>query len=405
MDERIAVRIVEFIAAAQTAVSPAAMTLAEGGDAGRGEIEPALLSLFCRGLNERRKREGKPRFDDGLLDGAKREIIVDYYRSCLDGMPDQVNRFIENELITEKGFRNSYAMDDAVPSQLTRVQLERLINLRLLRLEERYGTPRIELTHDLLTQAVRQHRDLRRAEEEKAALAERAEHERRIAEEEARRREEKLESARSAERHRRLEAEARRLEAEARAGKRFKRLAAALAVVVAVAVAAAGVAMWQAQLAAVSARLAGKSLEEARDANDLARQRLDRIVASIKLKQAVLSGDTIPPRYVNTEIRFRATATEYPYRSRTGLPTYGFAMSPVAESVPGGLASLAFVTYRMAHPTFPNSLITSGPDRNFRASYDGVGCLSRVVAVIEYADPDKVPAVASFDMCRELGWR
>jgi hypothetical protein len=34
-----------------------------------------------------------------------------------------------------------------------------------------------------------------------------------------------------------------------------------------------------------------------------------------------------------------------------------------------------------------------------------VRCLSRVVAVIEYADPDKTPAVASFDMCRELGWR
>jgi hypothetical protein len=398
MDERVARRVVEFIAAAQTAASPAAMASGEGGDEGRGEIEPALLSLFCRGLNERRKREGKAHFDDGLLDGAKQEIIADYYRSCLDGMPDGVSRFIENELITEKGFRNSYATDDAVPSQITRPQLDRLINRRLLRLEERYGAQRIELTHDLLTQAVREHRDGRRAEDERAALAQRAEQQRRIAEEEARRREEKLEADRGAERQRRLEA-------EARAGTWFKRLAASLAVMVVFAGAAAGIAVSQGRRAAVSARLAGERLEEATKANELARQRLDRIVESLRLRQAVLSGETIPSGYINTDIRFRATAKEYPYRSRTGLPTYGFAMSPVPESVPGGLGSLAFVTYRMAHHTFPNSLIATGPDRNFTASYDGVGCLSRVVAVIEYADPDKAPAVASFDMCKELGWR
>jgi hypothetical protein len=171
---------VQFIATAQTADSPAGPgPTAGGGDDGGGEIEPALLSLFCRGLNERRKREGKARFDERLIEGAKQGIIADYYRSCLEGMPESVSRFMENELITERGFRNSYAKDDAVPSQMTQEQLDRLINRRLLRLEERYGTPRIELTHDLLTHAVREHRDRRRAEEEQAAQARHAEEQQR----------------------------------------------------------------------------------------------------------------------------------------------------------------------------------------------------------------------------------
>lgn len=170
MDEPLARRIVAFVAAAQVEATAAQGDGIAQEPAG-GEIEPALLSLFCRGLNQRRKRQGKDRFDEQLLEGAQQSIIADYYRSCVEGLPDSVSRFIETDLITEKGFRNSYAKDDAVPAFLTQEQLDRLINRRLLRLEERYGTVRIELTHDLLTRAVMADRDRRRVEEEKAALA------------------------------------------------------------------------------------------------------------------------------------------------------------------------------------------------------------------------------------------
>jgi WD40 repeat protein len=172
MDEPLARRIVGFVAAAAQGEGAAQ-------DAFSGsEIEPALLSLFCRGLNERRKHQGADRFDDQLLVGAQQGIIADYYRSCVEGLPDSVSRFIESELITARGFRNSYAKDDAVPGFLTEEQLERLINRRLLRVEERYGTARIELTHDLLTRTVMADRDRRRVEDERAELARRAEEER-----------------------------------------------------------------------------------------------------------------------------------------------------------------------------------------------------------------------------------
>ncbi len=143
-----------------------------GDQHGAAEVEPALLSLFCRELNEERKRRGQPQFDEQLVEDAKRDILSNYYSSCVRDLPPRVADFIESELITEKGFRNSYIREDAVPSHLTDDELDRLISSRLLRLEDRYGAQRIELTHDVLTGAVREHRDRRRAEEEKAALAE-----------------------------------------------------------------------------------------------------------------------------------------------------------------------------------------------------------------------------------------
>ena len=134
-------------------------------------MEPALLSLFCRELNEERKRRGQSEFDEHLVEDAKRDILSNYYLSCVRDLPPRVAEFIESELITEKGFRDSYAREDAVPSRLTDDELARLIGSRLLRLEEYHGAQRIELTHDVLTGVVREHRDRRRAEEEKAELA------------------------------------------------------------------------------------------------------------------------------------------------------------------------------------------------------------------------------------------
>ena len=145
--------------------------------AGLRSVEPALLSLFCRELNEERKRRGQSEFDEHLVEDAKRDILANYYLSCVRDLPPRVAEFIESELITEKGFRDSYAREDAVPSRLTEDELSRLIGSRLLRLEEYHGAQRIELTHDVLTGVVREHRDRRRAEEEKAALAARAEQE------------------------------------------------------------------------------------------------------------------------------------------------------------------------------------------------------------------------------------
>lgn len=144
------------------------------GERAAADVEPALLSLFCRELNEERKRRGLPRFDDQLVEDAKRNTLSNYYTACVRDLPPRVASFIETELITEKGFRDFYIREDAVPKYLTEEELDRLIELRLLRLEDRDGAQWIELTHDVLTDVVREHRDARRAEEEREALAARA---------------------------------------------------------------------------------------------------------------------------------------------------------------------------------------------------------------------------------------
>jgi WD40 repeat protein len=193
---------------------------------GASDVEPALLSLFCRELNEERKRRGQSTFDERLVEDAKRDILSNYYASCVGDLPPRVARFIESELITEKGFRDSFIREDAVPTHLTEEELAQLISSRLVRLEDRYGAQRIELTHDVLTRVVREHRDRRRAEEEKAALAARAEE-----------REAELDRERNA-----------RLVSE-QAGRRLKWLSAVLALVCVVAVVLAAVAVWYAKSA------------------------------------------------------------------------------------------------------------------------------------------------------------
>jgi WD40 repeat protein len=140
-----------------------------GDGQGVSYLEPALLSLFCRELNEERKRLGQERFEEQLVEGAKSGILSNYYSACVRDLP-HVAEFVEDQLITEKGFRNSYAREDAVPSILTDDELGRLISTRLLRIVEYHGAQRIELTHDVLTKVVREHRDRRRAEQEKQAL-------------------------------------------------------------------------------------------------------------------------------------------------------------------------------------------------------------------------------------------
>ncbi len=172
MTAALAKRIVDIIAGEnlhRDGETAAADVEHRGDGQGASYLEPALLSLFCRELNEERKRLGQERFEEQLVEGAKSGILSNYYSACVRDLP-HVAEFVEDQLITEKGFRNSYAREDAVPSILTDDELGRLIGSRLLRLVEYHGAQRIELTHDVLTKVVREHRDRRRAEQEKQAL-------------------------------------------------------------------------------------------------------------------------------------------------------------------------------------------------------------------------------------------
>jgi hypothetical protein len=137
------------------------------------DVEPALLSLVCRELNQRRQKRALDRITADLLDVSRTEILETFYAESFGGMPAGMRVFVEEELLTETGYRDAAALDDALRLPgVTAERLDALVARRLIRKEERFGTPRIELTHDVLTDVVRESRDRRRAEEQAEEQAE-----------------------------------------------------------------------------------------------------------------------------------------------------------------------------------------------------------------------------------------
>lgn len=164
VDETVARRIVQFVAAAQEENGHGSREL--GVHLTSLSVEPALLSIFCQGLNERRKARSMPQIDEKLLDEAGGKIIEDFYQRAISDQPEQVRSFIANELITEAGFRDSCDVGDVERQyRVTREQLDVLVDRRLLRIEPHGHTDRVELTHDVLTPVVREERERFREQE------------------------------------------------------------------------------------------------------------------------------------------------------------------------------------------------------------------------------------------------
>lgn len=374
---QVAEQVVRFVAAA-----PAGLPLEQL------ELEPALLSVVCRELNNKRQQLGEPRITEDLLEGSQQEILGGFYERSIRDLAPEVRAFVEEKLLTVSGYRDSIALENALSTPgITRSDIDLLMNRRLVRKEERTGMQRLELTHDLLTGVVAASRDRRR-----------------LLEAEQRHQQEATEKERQ-----------QQLEERARSARRFRWLSAALALLFLLAAAAFYTAWKQKEQAEGQRRLAIKAEQEAIKAGQealraekAARQRLHRIMESVKLRQAILSRNTaalneaLATTPVDTLINFRASAKEYRHKTIGGAPAYKFQLSPEEASIPGGFQSIAVITYFLDHPSFLNPLISAGPNTRFTGTYDGYGCLDRVIAIIEYANVNKPLAVSEFDMCERL---
>jgi len=135
------------------------------------QVEPALLSLICRELNAERVRRRQPQITGDLVEGRGAEILADFYaRSLKDlrgtgkGWPTEraMRALIEEQLLTDSGHRDSVALERAIGMRgVSEAAVQRLIDRRLLHVEEHAGVKRLELTHDVLTDVVRSSRDVR----------------------------------------------------------------------------------------------------------------------------------------------------------------------------------------------------------------------------------------------------
>lgn len=147
----VAEKIVEFVAGAR------------GGSAERLaelDVEPPLLSVICRELNDRRRTLGQAQITADLVSGNRREILTDFYERSVGDLPEAMRAFVEDHLLTKSGFRDNLALETALEFPgVTRELIDTLVARRLLRLEDRLGVQRVELTHDVLAEVVRNARD------------------------------------------------------------------------------------------------------------------------------------------------------------------------------------------------------------------------------------------------------
>ena len=131
------------------------------------QVEPALLSLVCRELNDQRLKRGEAEISADLIQGDNtQQIIEQFYRQGFAGVDTSVRHFVEDRLLTTAGYRDSCALDNALAEPgITNAALQTLVDRRILRREERGGLVRLELIHDVLAGVAKASRDQRRAEE------------------------------------------------------------------------------------------------------------------------------------------------------------------------------------------------------------------------------------------------
>jgi len=137
--------------------------VAGGSELANAEVEPSLLSLICRELNTVRQTQGRAEISADLLAGSRETILSEFYERTLADQPQGVRKVIEDELLTESGYRESLA-EERVKKALAAAgaapdSLAKLVDRRLLRIEERLDMRRVELTHDVLCSVVLASRD------------------------------------------------------------------------------------------------------------------------------------------------------------------------------------------------------------------------------------------------------
>ncbi len=129
------------------------------------EIEPALLSVFCSELNHKRKDSRQAKITRELLQGSQQQVIANFYERSTRDLAPEVRTFVEDHLLTVSGFRDSVALENALGMGVSEETIKKLVDRRLLRQEDRSGSKRLELTHDLLVSVVRASRDERHRRE------------------------------------------------------------------------------------------------------------------------------------------------------------------------------------------------------------------------------------------------
>jgi tetratricopeptide (TPR) repeat protein len=153
VDPSVARDIVDFVSTSRLKRSSSALE--------QRDVDPALLSVVCDGLNYSRISRGQSRITADLLTAEREEIMKDFYERTFEGVDPRVRDWVEDRLLTSSGYRDRAALDDAKKLGLPEADFDVLVNRRLLHREERAGVIWLELTHDSLTDPASRSRAVR----------------------------------------------------------------------------------------------------------------------------------------------------------------------------------------------------------------------------------------------------
>jgi len=153
LDEPVARKIVDFVSASQRR-RPLR-------DLEARQIEPALLSVVCDGLNQKRLRKGQSTLTEDLIVTEREGILEDFYEDAFEGTEARVRDWVEDHLLTASGFRQPGSLDNALAAGISADAFEPLEDKRIIHRDDREDVVRLELTHDLLTDPATRSRDRR----------------------------------------------------------------------------------------------------------------------------------------------------------------------------------------------------------------------------------------------------
>ena len=97
--------------------------VAGGSELRNAEVEPSLLSLVCRELNNARIAQERSEISADLLAGSRDTILNEFYERSLADQPPGVRQFIEDVkasgFVAEALARHGLTSDDAIVAPLT----------------------------------------------------------------------------------------------------------------------------------------------------------------------------------------------------------------------------------------------------------------------------------------------
>lgn len=142
----------------------------------RLKVEPFLLSLICDRINERRIKKDLTSIDLDLVSSFDVNRVIDsFYNETMEQYTPDVNRAIEDRLLTEGGFRKLQVLEELQHEyKISDEDIDNLVSARILRKEMRDGLEYVELIHDVLAPVIRKNRskriDKEREEQRRKAL-------------------------------------------------------------------------------------------------------------------------------------------------------------------------------------------------------------------------------------------